>query len=55
MFDRVTDGVIFQNDKMMAREPRHRPHAATWLHHERWNDPVKDATFDGAELFDRVQ
>jgi uncharacterized protein YdaU (DUF1376 family) len=38
--DLIMAGVATQRDEMLAREPKHRPHAATWLNGERWADEV---------------
>ena len=37
-FDRVMAATRKQTPAMMAREPDKRPHGATWLNGERWND-----------------
>jgi predicted transcriptional regulator len=37
-FAQVTRAVKAQEPEMLAREPQHRPHAATWLNGERWQD-----------------
>lgn len=37
-FVRIMSAVKTQSAEMLRREPKHRPHAATWLRGERWND-----------------
>lgn len=37
-FQQVMDAMGLQAPEMLGREPRHRPHGATWLNGERWSD-----------------
>lgn len=37
-FEQVMLATKAQLPTMLAREPDHRPHGATWLNAERWND-----------------
>ncbi len=37
-FEAVNAAKLRQRPAMMEREPKHRPHAATWLRGERWED-----------------
>ncbi len=37
-FQEIMRATEAQRPGMLAREPRHRPHGATWLRDERWND-----------------
>ncbi len=37
-FHQVMEATVAQTPAMMARDPDHRPHGATWLNAERWND-----------------
>jgi len=43
-FQQVLTATKAQTPAMMAREPQHRPHGATWLNAERWEDEVETAT-----------
>jgi hypothetical protein len=49
-FDEVMAATRAQSAEMLAREPQHRPHGATWLNGERWADeaavPKHDASQD---------
>jgi len=45
--DEIMAGLEAQRDEMLAREPRHRPYAASWLNGERWAD---EATGSGPEV-----
>ncbi len=38
----IVKGAKAQYPSFMLREKEHRPHMATWISHERWNDPVGD-------------
>jgi hypothetical protein len=40
-FAQVMTATKQQTPAMMARDPDKRPHAASWLNGERWNDPVE--------------
>jgi hypothetical protein len=40
IFEVVMKATSAQYPGMMAREPAHRPHGATWLNGERWRDEV---------------
>jgi hypothetical protein len=37
-FQRVMAAIQAQSPEMLNREPQHRPHGATWLNQERWED-----------------
>lgn len=37
-FRQVMDATRAQTPEMLSREPHHRPHGATWLNGERWED-----------------
>lgn len=41
----VMAGVAAQTPGMLGRDPENRPHAATWLNHERWTDEVSNEVF----------
>ena len=45
-FDQVMAATLAQRASMMSRQPEHRPHGATWLNGERWED---DATPPAAQ------
>ncbi len=45
-FAAVMAAIAAQSPEMLRREPQHRPHAATWLNHERWNDPATESRRD---------
>jgi hypothetical protein len=50
-FAEVMAAMAGQSAEMLAREPQHRPHGATWLNQERWNDEaVQAATPKRTEL-----
>jgi hypothetical protein len=57
-FEQVMAATQAQTAEMVSREPQHRPHGATWLHQERWEDeaatdaPVKRT--ERAEALDRM-
>jgi hypothetical protein len=40
LFDRIVAAVTAQGPQMMAKGEEYRPHAATWLRRESWNDEV---------------
>lgn len=53
LFGNVLAAVELQRAEMMLREPDRRPHAATWLSQERWNDePATDAALAKTVYFD---
>lgn len=37
-FQQIMAATRAQKPEMLTREPRHRPHGATWLNNERWED-----------------
>ncbi len=43
-FNAVMAATRAQSPDMLSREPSKRPHGATWLNGERWNDEVTQAT-----------
>jgi hypothetical protein len=43
-FKRVTAAMSAQKPEMMSREPRHRPHGATWINGQRWQDELEQPT-----------
>jgi hypothetical protein len=42
-FKRVMAATEAQSPEMLGREPQHRPHGATWLYQERWEDEPAQA------------
>jgi hypothetical protein len=38
LFQRILEETRRQKAEMLSRDPIHRPHGATWLNGERWND-----------------
>jgi len=40
--DRIIAAVQKQTPEMMRREPKNRPHGATWINGFRWNDEAED-------------
>lgn len=40
-FQEIMEATNAQSDEMRNRDPRHRPHGASWLNGERWLDEVK--------------
>jgi hypothetical protein len=45
MFERVMAATSAQASEMLGRAPQHRPHGATWLNQERWEDETIQPTF----------
>jgi len=45
-FEAVMAAVRAQSEEMLRREPQHRPHAASWLNAERWNDSTEEKKSD---------
>jgi hypothetical protein len=43
-FQEIMAATHAQSVEMLAREPQHRPHGATWLNGERWNDEAVEAS-----------
>lgn len=46
-FEEVMRATKAQTSAMMAREPDHRPHGATWLNAERWKDEPSTPAVNG--------
>jgi len=40
-FEEIMRGLEAQQQEMLSREPRHRPHACTWLRQARWADETE--------------
>jgi hypothetical protein len=45
-FEEVMAATRAQSPEMLTREEKHRPHGATWLNGERWNDPTEGPRSD---------
>ena len=48
LHDRIIEAVDAQAPSMLAKEAQYRPLAATWIHHERWNDAVERSLLEEA-------
>jgi hypothetical protein len=57
-FQRVMAAVAAQAPEMLTREPQHRPHGATWLNAERWDDelaqPYQEPKTKAQQLWERI-
>jgi hypothetical protein len=43
----VVSALQAQSPAMLARDPSIRPHAATWINQERWNDEIEPVSVNG--------
>jgi hypothetical protein len=55
VFRKVMDGIRSQQDEMLRKDPRYRPHFATWLNGECWNDEPDSASVEQPPLCGQLE
>ena len=50
MHEQIMAAVQAQAPAMLKREEKHRPHASTWIHGERWNDTPEGELFSDSSI-----
>jgi hypothetical protein len=53
-FQEVMEATRAQSAEMLSREPQHRPHGATWLNGERWNDEAPADAVKAESMTERI-